>query len=135
MAVSHHDDPATYKTYVINAAHVDPERDAHIGRHFNLYASGYYKPPVALSIPVAIETIKQETSEELEQLKKGQARIMMISGFPCSYQSVQLVTTVNGFLKRCVHLCSCYFADDSGSVAYARHIVQTRSGGCGRSEL
>ena len=82
MAVSHHDDPATYKTYVINAAHVDPERDAHIGRHFNLYASGYYKPPVALSIPAAIETIKQETSEELEQLKKGQARIMMISDFP-----------------------------------------------------
>ena len=100
MAVSHHDDPATYKTYVINAAHVDPERDAHIGRHFNLYASGYYKPPVALSIPVAIETIKQETSEELEQLKKGQARIMMISDFPCSCQSVQLVTTVNGFLKK-----------------------------------
>ena len=91
MAVSHHDDPATYKTYVINAAHVDPERDAHIGRHFNLFASGYYKPPLALSIPVAIETIKQETSEELEQLKKGQARIMMISGFSWVHKACSLL--------------------------------------------
>ena len=106
MAVSHHDDPAMYKTYVINSSHVDhtffsetssesrsqllqknkmyavdPERDAHIGRSMNLFASGFYQPPVAPSLPMAIETIKQETSSELEDLKKGQARIMMISMF------------------------------------------------------
>ena len=79
MAVSHHGDPVIYKNYVVNAAHVDPERDAHIGRHFNLYASGFYKPPIALSLPVALENIKQETNDEFEELKKGQARIMMIS--------------------------------------------------------
>ena len=52
----------------------DSERDAHIGRHMNLFASGFYEPPLALSLPVAIERIKLETSTELEVLKKGQSQ-------------------------------------------------------------
>ena len=53
---------------------VDSERDAHIGRHMNLFASGFYEPPLALSLPVAIERIKLETSTELEVLKRGQSQ-------------------------------------------------------------
>ena len=45
----------------------------------NLFASGFYEPPVALSLPIAIERIKRETSTELELLHKGQARLLMIS--------------------------------------------------------
>ena len=52
----------------------DSERDAHIGRHMNLFASGFYEPPLALSLPVAMERIKLETSTELEVLKKGQSQ-------------------------------------------------------------
>ena len=52
----------------------DSERDAHIGRHMNLFASGFYEPPLALSLPVAIERIKLETSTELEVLKRGQSQ-------------------------------------------------------------
>ena len=40
----------------------------------NLFASGFYEPPLALSLPVAIERIKLETSTELEVLKKGQSQ-------------------------------------------------------------
>ena len=57
----------------------DSERDAHIGRHMNLFASGFYEPPLALSLPVAIEKIKFETSNELQLLKKGQAQCRFVS--------------------------------------------------------
>ena len=40
----------------------------------NLFASGFYEPPLALSLPVAIERIKLETITELEVLKKGQSQ-------------------------------------------------------------
>ena len=57
----------------------DSERDAHIGRHMNLFASGFYEPPLALSLPLAIERIKLETSNELEDLKKGQVQCRFLS--------------------------------------------------------
>ena len=57
----------------------DSERDAHIGRHMNLFSSGFYEPPLALSLPLLIEKIKLETSSELEQLKKGQTQCRFIS--------------------------------------------------------
>ena len=57
----------------------DSERDAHIGRHMNMFASGFYEPPLALSLPLAIERIKLETSNELELLKKGQAQCRFVS--------------------------------------------------------
>jgi len=56
----------------------DSERDAHIGRHMNLFSSGFYEPPLALSLPLLIEKIKLETSNELEQLKKGQTQCCFI---------------------------------------------------------
>ena len=40
----------------------------------NLFASGFYEPPLALSLPVAMERIKLETSTELEILKKGHSQ-------------------------------------------------------------
>ena len=45
----------------------------------NLFASGFYEPPLALSLPLAIERIKLETSNELEDLKKGQAQCRFVS--------------------------------------------------------
>ena len=57
----------------------DSERDAHIGRHMNLFASGFYEPPLALSLPLAIERIKLETSNELQLLKKNQSQCLFIS--------------------------------------------------------
>ena len=62
----------------------DSERDAHIGRHMNLFASGFYEPPLALSLPLAIERIKLETSNELELLKKGQAQCRFVSLMLCN---------------------------------------------------
>ena len=45
----------------------------------NLFASGFYEPPLALSLPVGIERIKLETSNELELLKKGQSQCRFVS--------------------------------------------------------
>ena len=64
---------------VLKKYEADSERDAHIGRHMNLFASGFYEPPLALSLPLAIERIKLETSNELEDLKKGQAQCRFVS--------------------------------------------------------
>ena len=64
---------------VLKKYEADSERDAHIGRHMNLFASGFYEPPLALSLPLAIERIKLETSNELELLKKGQAQCRFVS--------------------------------------------------------
>ena len=59
---------------VLTKYEADSERDAHIGRHMNLFASGFYEPPLALSLPVAMERIKLETSTKLEVLKKGHSQ-------------------------------------------------------------
>ena len=59
---------------VLKKYEADSERDAHIGRHMNLFASGFYEPPLALSLPVAMERIKLETSTKLEVLKKGHSQ-------------------------------------------------------------
>ena len=59
---------------VLKKYEADSERDAHIGRHMNLFASGFYEPPLALSLPVAMERIKLETSTELQVLKKGHSQ-------------------------------------------------------------
>ena len=92
---------------------VDPERDAHIGRSMNLFASGFYHPPVAPSLPMAIETIKQETSSELEDLKRGQARIMMISMFlPQQVRSAPKFIHNHDFLFEGFH-CKYWFYDFS----------------------
>ena len=42
-----------------------------ISRTFNLYGSGHYIPPVALSVPSAIESIKEESSSEFEQVNNS----------------------------------------------------------------
>ena len=57
----------------------DSERDAHIGRHMNLFASGDYEPPLALSLPLLVEQIKLESSQQLELLQKGQTQCRFIS--------------------------------------------------------
>ena len=64
---------------VLQKYEADSERDAHIGRHMNLFASGFYEPPLALSLPVAIERIKREISNELQLLKKNQSQCLFIS--------------------------------------------------------
>ena len=61
--------PKVYKSvYVVNSSFCDPEKECEITRRFNLYGSGHHIPPVALSVPSAIESIKEETSEEFEQV-------------------------------------------------------------------
>jgi len=61
--------PKVYKSvYVVNSSFCDPEKECAITRRFNLYGSGHHIPPVALSVPSAIESIKEETSEEFEQV-------------------------------------------------------------------
>ena len=64
---------------VLKKYEADSERDAHIGRHMNLFASGFYEPPLALSLPVAIERIKLETCNELQLLKQNQSQCPFIS--------------------------------------------------------
>lgn len=96
MAVSHHDDPEAYffglecnncypqvsvsikvcpkvykSVYVVNSSFCDPEKECAITRRFNLYGSGHHIPSVALSVPCAIESIKEETSEEFEQVHRS----------------------------------------------------------------
>ena len=57
----------------------------------NLFASGFYEPPLALSRPVAMERIKLETSTELAVLKKGQSQ--------CRFE-ITWSQKVEGFRKR-----------------------------------
>ena len=80
----------------------DSERDAHIGRHMNLFASGFYEPPLALSLPVAIERIKLETSTELEVLKKGQSQGLFKSPGAKRYFFENLISNYFSLETKCL---------------------------------
>ena len=87
---------------VLKKYEADSERDAHIGRHMNLFASGFYEPPIALSLPVAIERIKLETSTELEVLKKGQSQCRFKSPGAKRYFFENLISNYFSLETKCL---------------------------------
>ena len=87
---------------VLKKYEADSERDAHIGRHMNLFASGFYEPPLALSLPVAIERIKLETSTELEVLKKGQSQCRFKSPGAKRYFFENLISNYLSLETKCL---------------------------------
>ena len=87
---------------VLKKYEADSERDAHIGRHMNLFASGFYEPPLALSLPVAIERIKLETSTELEVLKKGQSQCRFKPPGAKRYFIANLISNYFSLETKCV---------------------------------
>ena len=87
---------------VLKKYEADSERDAHIGRHMNLFASGFYEPPLALSLPVATERIKLETITELEVLKKGQSQCRFKSPGAKRYFFENLISNYFSLETKCL---------------------------------
>ena len=87
---------------VLKKYEADSERDAHIGRHMNLFASGFYEPPLALSPPVAIERIKLETITELDVLKKGQSQCRFKSPGAKRYFFENLISNYFSLETKCL---------------------------------
>ena len=87
---------------VLKKYEADSERDAHIGRHMNLFASGFYEPPLALSLAVAIERIKLETRTELDVLKKGQSQCRFKSPGAKRYFFENLISNYFSLETKCL---------------------------------
>ena len=99
MAVTHHKCPKQFRKYPTQTgAHsrdqmegstdltlASAERDAHIGRTFNLWASGcrstprYHTPPVVLSIPDLMARFNTESTRAWGQLSWSQTELMRVA--------------------------------------------------------
>ena len=75
MEVTHHQSPAQFQCYVVNAAWRDPEAEAHPARTFSLWAQDHYKPPITNSVPDALGRMKDSNDTAFGSLHKVQATI------------------------------------------------------------